>query len=58
MLNFRGFSISLFDQFDHQFCVTDIILPVLDLIRPGFRFLDFYFCFLCTPDIKNRSNNT
>ncbi len=56
MLNFRGFSISLFDQFDHQFCIADVILPVLDFLRSGFRFLGFYFCLLCTPGIKDRSN--
>lgn len=58
MLNFRGFSISLFHQFDHQFCIADVIFPVLNLFRPGFRFFCFYLRFFSPAGIKNGSNHT
>ncbi len=51
MLNFRGLSISLFHQFNHQLCITDVVFPVLDFLSP-------YFRLLCPPGIKYRSKNT
>lgn len=51
MLNFRGFSISLFHQFNHQLRIADIIFPVLDFFRP-------YLRLLCPAGIEDRSKNT
>lgn len=57
MLNFRGLSISLFYQLNHQLRIADVILPVLDFLCPRFRFLGFYFRLLCPAGIKDGSND-
>lgn len=58
MPNFRGFSISLFHQFNHQLRIADVIFPVFNLLCPRFRFLGFYFRLLCPAGIKDGSNDT
>ena len=57
MLNFRGFSISLLHQVDHQLRIADIIFPVFDFLCPGFRLLGFYFRLLCPAGIKDGSKD-
>ena len=53
MLNFRGLSIGLFHQFNHQLRIADVVFLVFDFFSPRFRFLSFYFRLLCPPGIEN-----